>query len=83
MALLRQGSIDEADVRFGAALKVNPHLVKSLSREQQQSLILELEGYRKGGLNAANLLLQLWAARKALLPVAGERGITQRTTALR
>jgi hypothetical protein len=63
MTLLRQGSIDEADVRFGAALKVNPHLVESLSGEQQRSLTSELEGHRKGGLNAACLLLQLWAAR--------------------
>jgi hypothetical protein len=64
LALLRKGSIDEADVRLGAALKVNPHLVESLSRKQQQSLILELERYRNGGLNAANLLLQLWAAQE-------------------
>jgi hypothetical protein len=64
MALFRRGTIDEADAHFGAALKVTPHLVESLSREQQQSLVLELEGYRKGGLNATNLLLQLWAARK-------------------
>lgn len=63
MALLRQGSIDEADVRFGAALKVNSHLVESLSREQQKNLTSELEEHRKGGLNATNLLLQLWAAR--------------------
>ncbi len=64
MVLLRQGCVDEADVRFGAALKVNPRLVESLSREQQKSLASELEGHRKGGLNAANLLLQLWASTK-------------------
>jgi len=64
LALLRKGCVDEADVHLGAALRVNPRLVDSLTRRQQESLMLELGRGRKGGLNATRLLLQLWTAQK-------------------
>ena len=60
LKLLRSGLVDDADLRFGAALKVNPQLVESLSRRRQRRLQSELEE-NSGGLNATHLLLLLRA----------------------
>lgn len=58
LELLRSGSTREADVRFGAALKLDPQLVWTLSKKQRQLLTDELE--RHGGdANAARLWLDL------------------------
>lgn len=57
-ALLRRGATQEADVRFGAALKLNPQVVRTLSKKQRQSLMDQLE--RHGGdSNATRLWLDL------------------------
>ena len=67
LALLRSGSAQEADVRFGAALKLNPQLVRTLSKKQRQSLIDGLE--RQGGdANATRLWLDLRSSPTGSLP---------------
>jgi hypothetical protein len=64
LMLLREGRIDEADLRFGTALKVNPQIVNSLSKRQRRNTMLELSR-KGGGLNATYLWLQLEEREKA------------------
>lgn len=62
--LLRKGLIDQADIRFGAALKVYPQIVDCLSSRERRKLMLELVE-NGGGLNATQLWLQLENIEKA------------------
>ncbi len=61
--LLAQGKLDEADATFAAALKKDPYVVWSLSRQDQQSLIREL-GAVADRLNVAKLISQLQKIQK-------------------
>jgi hypothetical protein len=56
--LLGEGSVDEADVRFGLALQLWPDIVSHLSRRQCRRLKAEILRHSKG-LNAARLRLRL------------------------
>ncbi len=58
LMLLREGHIDEADVRFGAATKVYPQIEDSLSKRQRRNMMSEL-ARRGGSLNATYLWFQL------------------------
>lgn len=58
LSLLRRGCIDEADARFGTALRLWAEIVESLSEHEQRRLMAELASYG-GGWNATELWLQL------------------------
>ena len=58
LSLLRRGRIDEADLRFGTALKLWPEIVASLSEQERRRLMAELASHG-GGWNATELWLQL------------------------
>ena len=58
LSLLRRGRIDEADLRFGTALKLWPEFVISLPERHRRRLMAELASHG-GGWNATELWLQL------------------------
>lgn len=58
LSLLREGRIDEADLRFGTALKLWPEFVVSLPERHRRRLMAELASHG-GGWNATELWLQL------------------------
>ncbi len=58
LSLLRRGCIDEADVRFGTALRLWAEIVESFSEHERRRLMAELASHG-GGWNATELWLQL------------------------
>jgi hypothetical protein len=58
LSLLRRGRIDEADVRFGTALRLWPEIVASLPERERRRIMTELASHG-GGWNATELWLRL------------------------
>jgi hypothetical protein len=56
---LWQGRFEEADVRFGAARKLDPMVVSTLSRKQRQAFKLELGESGNYGRNSREFWKQL------------------------
>ena len=56
---LWQGRFDEADARFGAARRLNPKVISTLSRRQRKTFKLELGNSGKYGINSREFWRQL------------------------